>query len=245
MSTDDAWKRWGEEDPYFAVLTDQKYRRSTLDDERKREFFLTGEQHAVHVLQQCVKVGGASFKPRRALDFGCGVGRVTIPLARRIEAVVGVDISPGMLAEARSNASSRGQSNIDWVLSDDALSGLDGTFDLIHSCITFQHIEPLRGRVLFARLLGRLAPGGVGALQITYAKKRYASRWGQVPYAQAKSSGPGQNGEDPEMQMNAYHLGEIAFVMQACGVREFCSQFTDHGGEWGVFLFFSKPQAAG
>jgi SAM-dependent methyltransferase len=233
-------------DPYFAVLTDEKYRRPSLDDARKEEFFQTGERHTAYLLQQCAKVAGNSFKPRRALDFGCGVGRVTIPLARGVEAMVGADVSPGMLAEAQRNAAVRGQSNIAWVQSDDGLTSLEGGFDLIHSCITFQHIAPLRGRVLFARLLGRLAPGGVGALQITYAKKRFASRWGQVPYTRtadgAAASAPEEPGKDPEMQMNAYHLGELAFVMQACGIREFHSQFTDHGGEWGVFMFFLKPQ---
>lgn len=248
MSTDDAWRRWGDQDPYFAVLTDEKYRRKLLDDTRKDEFFQTGERHATYVLQQCVKVAGSTYKPRRALDFGCGVGRVTIPLARHVEVMVGVDVSPGMLAEAQRNAVTREQPNIAWVLGDDGLASLDGSFDLIHSCITFQHIEPLRGRVLFARLLGRLAPGGVGALQITYAKKRFASQWGQAPHSRpaagvnSSSSNAEEPGKDPEMQMNAYHLGELAFVMQACGIREFQSHFTDHGGEWGVFMFFVKPQ---
>jgi len=49
---------------------------------------------------------------------------------------------------------------------------------------------------------------------------------------------------DPEMQMTAYHLGELAFLMQTAGVREFQPSFPDHAGELGVFLFFRKPPSA-
>jgi len=38
---------------------------------------------------------------RRILDLGCGAGRVTAALAGRAAQVIGVDISPGMLAAAR------------------------------------------------------------------------------------------------------------------------------------------------
>jgi 2-polyprenyl-3-methyl-5-hydroxy-6-metoxy-1,4-benzoquinol methylase len=43
-------------------------------------------------------VFGDDFAPRRVLDFGCGVGRVTLPLARRVDAVVAIDIADSMLS---------------------------------------------------------------------------------------------------------------------------------------------------
>lgn len=46
---------------------------------------------------------------------------------------------------------------------------------------------------------------------------------------------------DPEMQMNYYNLSELCFIMQRAGVQRFHSEFTDHGGALGVFLFFQKP----
>ena len=49
---------------------------------------------------------------------------------------------------------------------------------------------------------------------------------------------------DPEMQMNPYQLSELAFLLQSAGIPGFQAQFTDHGGELGVFLFFKKPAAA-
>ena len=49
-----------------------------------------------------------TFAPSRTLDFGCGVGRVAIPLARRFEHVVGLDVSPGMLTRAAEAAQRQG-----------------------------------------------------------------------------------------------------------------------------------------
>jgi SAM-dependent methyltransferase len=245
LSTDEAWRQWGERDPYFAVLTDPRYRRGSLDDALRHEFFETGRHHAQYVLQQCRRVAGAGFAPARVLDFGCGVGRVTLALAEHVPLVVGLDIAPAMLAEAQLNAQQRGCANVEWVLSDDALSRVAAPFDLIHSCITFQHIDVPRGRILFARLVGLLGEGGVGALHVTYAKSRFMARFGQPPAQPEAASPPAADAtRDPAMQMNAYHLGELAFVLQACGVREVSTVFTDHGGEWGAFLFFVKPARA-
>lgn len=248
--TDEAWVQWGERDPYFAVITDPKYRSAQLTDTARDEFFATGRWHAKYVLDACRRHVAAGFQPRRALDFGCGVGRVALPLAEQVEQVVGVDISPAMLEEARRNAAARGQGNLSWVRSDDTLSAVEGRFDLVHSCITFQHIDVPRGRVLFARLLELLEPGGAGVIQITYAKARHADTFGQPPApppAQKARSllrsllphdGPPR---DPEMQMNAYPLGELAYLMQSAGIKGFRADFTDHGGELGLFLFFGKP----
>lgn len=64
--------------------------------------------------------------PRSVLDAGCGTGRVAIELARRGLEVVGVDVDPAMLAEAR-----RLGPHLDWRLHN--LVGLDlgRTFDAV------------------------------------------------------------------------------------------------------------------
>ena len=65
------------------------------------------------------------------------------------------------------------------IRSDDELSELSGSFDLIHSAIVFQHIEVVRGRHLFQLLLRHLAPGGIAALHVTYSKMLHADNFGQ------------------------------------------------------------------
>ena len=199
------------------------------------------------MLEACRRHVDSGFMPKRVLDFGCGVGRVSIPLAERSDTVVGVDISPAMLEEADRNARAEGKNNLRWVLSDDQLSGVEGQFDLVHSCITFQHIDIPRGRRLFGSLISMISPGGVGAIQITYAKIHHLDTFGQPPERQSRALArsliaPAEPLGDPEMQMNAYHLGELAFILQQSGIEQFHSRFTDHGGELGVFLFFGKPR---
>jgi SAM-dependent methyltransferase len=246
LSTDAAWEEWGRRDPYFATLTDPKFRRSDLTELNRREFFESGRLHVGYVMQMVRKHIDDSFEPKRILDFGCGVGRVLVGFATDGREVIGVDVSPAMLHEARMNCENLGARNVHLLQSDDALSTLTGQFDLIHSCMVFQHIPVERGRAIFSRLLQHLRAGGVGAVHVTYSKSQFAPTHGVAPIA-ARASTPKIKGvrtqahRDPEMQMNPYNLNEWCFLMQLHGVNRFQAVFTDHGGELGVFLFFQKP----
>ncbi len=242
--------RWGRQDPYFAVITNEKFRRAKLTDDAKREFFESGRYHVNYVLDAASRLLGRTIEPQRALDFGCGVGRVALPLAERVPQVVGIDVSPDMLDEMDRNAQAQSLRNVQGALSDATLSAVSGTFDFVHSCITFQHIPPARGLRLFQRLVELLDAGGVGAIQITCAKSYHADTYGQPPRPEVPPSAvvdlraravEQAASRDPEMQMNAYNLSELAFILQAAGVTSFKADFTDHGGELGVFLFFEKP----
>lgn len=268
MSTDRAWMEWGERDPYFAVITMPEFRKGSLDETARERFFEMGERHARYVIDMARLHVSADFKPRRVLDFGCGVGRVLLPLAKHAESAVGVDISPAMLEEAKLNAARWALPNVRLLQSDDSLSLVDGEFDLVHSAIVFQHIDVPRGRRLFQRLLELLAPGGIAAIQITYGKSKYADSFGVPPPEPSALDLPALDpvqpkswfarwrgrsvdasaeravtppGRDPEMQMNPYSLSELAFMMQGAGIQKFHASFTDHGGELGVFMFFQRP----
>lgn len=265
--TDVAWQLWGERDPYFGVITDPRFRLARLDDAARVDFFASGRTHVRHILRMCRTQFGASFAPQRVLDFGCGVGRLLIGFAESAPEVVGLDVSPAMLAEARRNCDTHGAGQVQLLASDDQLSCLQGSFDLVHSVIVFQHIEPTRGRQMTARLIEHLRPGGVAALHFTYAKARYAEaygqppqptppappsppapsprRWGLVPRAPAAAPRPDSTARqaDPEMQMNPYRLNDILFLVQGCGTRSCHLEFTDHGGELGVIAYFQRPPA--
>jgi SAM-dependent methyltransferase len=245
-STDIAWEEWGRRDPYFGVITDPKFRSTELNEQAKREFFESGATHVHGVLATIRKHINPEFAPRTVLDFGCGVGRMLGAFAKIADEVVGLDVSSSMLQEAQRNCDQHLLRNVRLFESDDALSALSGTFDLIHSCIVFQHIPVERGRVIFSKLLQHLRPGGVGALQLTYSKTRFASTCGVAPPPPPPAplvEAPAQPMAtvDPEMQMNPYNMNEILFLMQHHGVRQFYVDFSDHGGELGVFLFFSVP----
>ncbi|MDP3222592.1 MAG: class I SAM-dependent methyltransferase [Rubrivivax sp.] len=262
MSTDIEWEKWGRQDPYFGVITWDMFRAGNLDAPALAAFFESGQMHVDYVLHSCRRYFDPAFSPRRVLDFGCGVGRLLIPFAAASEQVVGVDVSPSMLAEAQRNCEARAIGNVVLAGSDDELTEVEGEFDLVHSAIVLQHIQVPRGRVIFRRLLQLMAPGGVAALHLTFGKAYHPETFGQPPAAEpSPASAVGPLGRflrkaatagaelanpdgDPVMLMNAYNLSEIAFLLQMAGIAQFHSEFTDHGGELGVFLFFRRPAAA-
>jgi SAM-dependent methyltransferase len=67
-----------------------------------------------------------SLGPTSVLDAGCGTGRVAIELARQGVDVVGVDVDPSMIAEARGRSP-----GLEWVESDLASLDLGRRFDVV------------------------------------------------------------------------------------------------------------------
>jgi len=244
-TTDSAWEEWGRRDPYFGVITDPKYRRSSINERSTQEFFDSGRSHVDYVLTTIKKYINPEFAPCTVLDFGCGVGRLLLPFATVANDVLGLDVSLSMLREARKNCHERGMRNVRLLHSDDELSTLTETFDLIHSCIVLQHIPIKRGRVIFAKLLRHVRPGGVCAIQLTYSKAIFAATHGVAPPEPAGAARhTAKDNPDPEIQMNPYNINEILWLMQNRGVTRFHTEFTDHGGELGLFLFFQMPIAS-
>jgi len=230
--TDADWEEIGRTNPYYGVLTDPRFKSDQLTDEALADFFRSGE-HGIAYEANRLKARHSDFEPRSALDFGCGVGRLTRALAARTGDAFGVDISDSMLAEARRN------------VPEGAAFGRelpDREFDWIVSLIVFQHIPPERGYPLLKALMERLAPGGFVTLQFAlYRDPRHAS----VP------GGRIVIGEDfntvcnvaalrglakGEMVMFDYDLTAIAALLFAAGVTDIELSHTDHGGFHGASI---------
>lgn len=251
-NTDKDWEYYGEVSPYFGVITDEKFRTENLSETVLADFFSSGAEQVEQTLQLIAKHFSPDFNPQRCLDFGCGVGRIVLPLAKRFEHVVGVDVSRGMLEEAKRNCERVGVKNVEFVESDDALSKVTGSFDFIHSFIVMQHISVARGEQIVQRLFGLLNKGGVAALHFTYSWSGWlqtATR-GQRFKRWLKESVPGMLGllnlakgrrfDHPYMLMNTYDLNRLLSLLQQHGCKQVHAQFTDHGGHWGVMLVFQK-----
>src|SRR4051812_3426092 len=97
--TDSDWEKFGRIDPYYGVLSHDRFHAAAEAGEARQAFFQSGESHIDLVFRTIREHCDADFAPQRAFDFGCGVGRLVIPLARRAARVVGADISDAMLAE--------------------------------------------------------------------------------------------------------------------------------------------------
>jgi SAM-dependent methyltransferase len=258
MSVDSDWEQWGRDDPYFGVITDPRFRRNALDDSARTLFFESGRVHILHVIQTLRARIDPTFTPRRLLDFGCGVGRVLLPARAFVQEAVGIDVSRSMLDEAAANAQRMGIDGVTLLHQGD-LSSVEGrSFDLVHSAIVLQHLEPDRGLTLLGGLIDCVADGGCGALQITYSKTAYADQQGLPPPPPAPDPQPpwrlllrrgdptlrpeasASAATEPAMLMTPYPLTAVYWHLQTRGVTEVFSEFTDHGGELGVFLFFQR-----
>jgi SAM-dependent methyltransferase len=245
-STDKHWEYWGSRFPYYGVFTADKLRHP--DAQALDEFFQTGEQHIRNVFDT-IGAFAPTFRPSRAMDFGCGTGRILVPLSKSCR-VLGIDISPSMLAEARKNVDARGVgSNVELARSDDRLSQVVGDFDLIHSFIVFQHIPIPRGMVIANELLERLRPAGVAVLHFTYARHASSLRrtvaWirSHVPLAHYPINlATGRKGAP--MQMNSYSLKALFDLMRDhhCVIRTI--DFTDHSETLGALFYMQRCEVA-
>ena len=96
------------------------------------------------------------------LDLGCGAGFDTLLSARRVGArgkVIGVDMTPEMIAKARTNASLLGMMNVEFVLGEiENLPLPDSSVDLVISNGVF-NLCPIKPRVL-SEVFRVLKPGG-------------------------------------------------------------------------------------
>jgi SAM-dependent methyltransferase len=156
------WHTFGKTDPLWAILTLPGKSGGKWDPE---EFFATGRTEIAADLRK-VKALGIRLRKGRALDFGCGVGRLTQALCRYFGECHGVDIAPSMIELARKY--NRYGSHCHYHLNEtDSLAAFaDGTFDYIHSCIVLQHMEPRYSKNYLREFLRLLAPGGVLVFQI-------------------------------------------------------------------------------
>jgi SAM-dependent methyltransferase len=245
--SDRDWELLGQTDPYFAVLTAPQY-RGDLSAADRAEFFRSGEAHVAQVLSIIRSRLDPGFTPARALDFGCGVGRVLIPLVARCREVTGVDVSAAMLAEARRNCDAAGALHVKLLPSDDALSAVEGEFDLVHSFIVLQHVPVRRGEHIVRELAARLAHGGVGVFHITYARAvtppihrlLYWART-RVPGAHwALNLALGRPATAPLMQSNRYSITRLLDILWREGCAEAHVRFSDPQGNRGVLLFARK-----
>lgn len=246
MST---WDFYGRHDPYYGVLSHERFRNGTLTDEARREFFETGVTYIRQTLDSCKRHLGADLPRAKALDFGCGVGRLAFPLAREFEEVVGVDIVPAMLTEARARAAELQLNNIAFVQTLDQLSDATGTFSFINSYIVLQHVGVKHGLRYVAAMLRLLGADGFGALHVTYGRAKDKANYGlrttgsraahiiATPFSWL---GRRLRGREPKMAMNAYELNQVIFMLQECGVTELHVQLTNHGGHFGAILMFAK-----
>jgi 2-polyprenyl-3-methyl-5-hydroxy-6-metoxy-1,4-benzoquinol methylase len=248
INTDRHWQRWGRQDPYYGVLAEHRFSAEQIEQNRA-EFFASGSDFIRDLLARFEHSWGP-LQRGRALDHGCGVGRLTLPLATAFEEVVALDVAPAMIEEANRNSERANVRNIAFVPADDRLSGASGQFDFVNSHLVLQHIPVRRGLPILLGLIDRVRPGGGFHINVSVRTDEVPLRalyWASanipgVKVWQNVSAGRAWNA--PAMQMNNYPLGRIVAALGARGVTRLALQ-TDRFARFSVCTLMGRKDESG
>lgn len=240
----DAWEGLAERDAFSAILTDDSKSGGKWN---VAEFMATGDAEVERVMNHLTGIGHAPDISGAALDFGCGVSRLTQALARRFPSCVGVDISKQMIDQAESLNQ---YPSCRYVASSAArLPFADAGFSFIYSNIVLQHVPRALAKNYLREFVRLLAPRGVlvFGVQDSFAAPHLSSRMVRVRHVLhlrsrirvALKRGPG------DMLM---HCLPERIVRRALGSAKIVDiQFTNTAARDfnGKLVYLTEPPASG
>jgi ubiquinone/menaquinone biosynthesis C-methylase UbiE len=167
----DDWNRRAKEDAYYYVAfinpnqAEERFHQSAADVIRELE----SELHRLDSL-------GEGLARRRALEIGCGPGRLMLPLSRHFDEIYGVDISDEMIRIARERLQSVPKAHLLVNNGGDLAPFENDYFSFVYSYIVFQHIPSKEIVFNYLREIQRvLVPGGITRFQVRGAPPSRAS----------------------------------------------------------------------
>jgi SAM-dependent methyltransferase len=250
-----AWEDWADVDPLWAVLTDPDGQHGRWDLER---FFALGRDTVDAMLSRAASLGRPVVRCA-ALDFGCGVGRLTVALAAHFEHTVGLDIASGMVDEA--NRLDGGRSGARFrVHEGDDLGGYEsGSVDLVSCLLVLQHLPSRAGIERYLQEFVRvLSPGGIAVVQLpVHVPRPPETRRGRFALRRRvtgalRAVGVSRRflyerlGWRPEMHMTAIPQDETIAVFERAGgvVLYVDPPSPDEGGVESCFYYVAPAAAA-
>jgi SAM-dependent methyltransferase len=185
------WSSLGSTTPHFSVLTDPRFLPDKLQA-NQADFWKSGEIESIGVIATLARHGVTDCTKLTGLDYGCGVGRVTLPLSKRFAQMHGYDISAPHLAVAAQAASNMpreaqnlhfhraGASTLLKSVGRHAPQGVLGFLqrstdadaadivkaDAIYCRLVLQHNPPPVMMLIVRCLLNALKPNGIAILQL-------------------------------------------------------------------------------
>ena len=214
-----SWDQFASEDPFWAILTDPEKRHGGWDLD---EFFCSGVT-TVGAEMERLRARFPDLRTGRALDFGCGVGRLTLGLASHFNEVVGVDISERMIEMAESFNPAPTRIRFVHNPAADLRILPDDHFDLVLSLITLQHLPPRSARQYLTEFVRITRPGGLLVVQATAGrvreptlKKRLRRRFLRTIEWLNRTLGIDQS---PRMEMNLLPEQMIRTVLESAGAE--------------------------
>jgi len=121
---------------------------------KKEDFFNKGKEHVDICIDFAKKNTQLEFN--KALDFGCGIGRLSENLKNHFEQVIGVDVSKKMIIKAKDNKNTK----VEYIHDNSHLLSVKHNFDFILSLFVLQHIPIPEQIVYFNRFYDLLNKNG-------------------------------------------------------------------------------------
>jgi ubiquinone/menaquinone biosynthesis C-methylase UbiE len=157
------WEALAQSDPMWAICTDSARRDRKW---HRDEFFATGQHELGNVMECLQSLGLQVNRNGTALDFGCGVGRLTRAMAAYFPESWGVDISPTMIRLATHYNGDFARCRFVLNENEDLRLFGAGQFDFVYTSIVLQHIAPRHSKRYLEELVRVLKPNGILVFQL-------------------------------------------------------------------------------
>jgi 2-polyprenyl-3-methyl-5-hydroxy-6-metoxy-1,4-benzoquinol methylase len=156
------WDSIADFDALWGILSAEEKRGGKWD---VNEFFKTGIDEIAKITDK-IQSKGIILRSENALDFGCGVGRLTQAMTKYFSHCYGVDVSKKMIEMA--NKYNKFGDKCQYILnySEDLSIFSNDFFDLIYSTITLQHISSNHIKLYITEFMRTLKPGGALVFQL-------------------------------------------------------------------------------
>lgn len=243
------WEILGLNEPYFGVITVEKYRKNNLTKKDIEEFYASGDVDIKRVLDTFMSVFG-EVPHGESFDFGCGVGRLARAMSKVTGRVIAYDISNPMLSIARENLN---EYKVEFT---EKLP--DRKFEWVNSYIVFQHIKPSSGLCLIRDCLDLVAPRGFVSLHVTFwtddalrPKVSLKNRINPISivhraliplWVRARARLSGKNVEHL-VRMYDYDLTTVARLFDEAEFGQLHLSPTNHGGHHGYWIHARRAAA--
>jgi 2-polyprenyl-3-methyl-5-hydroxy-6-metoxy-1,4-benzoquinol methylase len=214
-----SWQDLGKSEPFWSVLTHNSFLSSNIE-ENKAAFYETGKLGAELFFAAAARAGITDFSGRPVcIEYGCGVGRLTVWLAQHFKEIIACDISQPHLDYARLECQRRDIYNVDLIriATVDAINELP-RFDVFFSIIVLQHNPPPVAAYILEKVLQKLNPNGLAYFQIPTYQQGYAFNAHQ--YIEAK--------DRLGMEMHVVPQKDLFELFARCG----CSVLEVREDEW-------------
>ncbi|MCM1242598.1 MAG: class I SAM-dependent methyltransferase [Roseburia sp.] len=187
--THEIWTKLGEEDSYWSVLSDNRFRSEHIGKKEIENFYETGKENTEQIVATLIRnewVEEASeLKNYTITEIGCGCGRVTKSLADLFRHVNAVDISRGNLVIAGEMVPN-GNVTFRLIAKVDEYGKLSKT-DVAYSYLVLQHNCPPIIEYMIDAMLKMLNEGGIAIFQVPTYERGYQFHYDE--YMQSEKKG--------------------------------------------------------